>query len=432
MATVVCGLQWGDEGKGKIIDLLAKQADIVVRPSGGANAGHCILINNQEVGLHLIPSGIFNEKVHCHLAPGVMVDPELLIEEIAFLQRLGIPFEGRFTISPRASIVLNCHRLMDQLFEKRKGNRSVGTTGKGIGPAVADKVMRIGLLLSDLSDEEHFKKQLTQFVDVKNQELEGYGVGDELIFDAIYIKLMEWYEKLKPYIYPLERTWDKQISQGKKILVEGAQGTLLDLMFGTYPYVTSTVTTASGITAAAGMSPFHIKEVMGILKVYQTRVGNGPFPTELEEAEQVLFPHANTMREIGVTTGRKRRIGWFDGMLARYAVQLNGVTKLALTKLDILDQLDTIKLCVGYELHGKQIATLPENPHDLSYVQPLYETFAGWKKSTRGATQFEDLPRLAKVYIERIQELCGVPLQYVSTGPEREEILVVDGSLDSN
>ncbi len=423
LVQVIVGLQWGDEGKGKVVDLFAQTADIVVRSSGGANAGHSLVVDDQEIGLHLIPSGILNPKVHCHIAPGVVLDPEALIQEMEFLARLGVDFQGRFTISPNAPLVMHYHKVIDQCLERKKGSSAVGTTGKGIGPTFADKVLRVGLILSDLADPLVLQEKLHQIIQIKQPELESLGADEELLLDPLYIRLTEWYEKIKAFIYPLERDWDELISQGKKILLEGAQGTLLDITFGSYPFVTSSQTIAAGILAGAGMSPFHVDEVVGVVKAYQTRVGGGPFPTELEDPELSLFPDAKTMREYGVTTGRKRRIGWFDAPLTRYAVRLNGANSLVLTKLDILDQLDHIKICVGYKLRGEPIEKIPLFAHELSQVEPIFETFAGWKKSTRGLTKYEDLPRLAKVYIERIQELSAIPIHYISTGPDRKEII---------
>lgn len=423
---VILGLQWGDEGKGKIIDLFAQMADVVVRSSGGANAGHSLVVGDQEIGLHLIPSGILNPKVHCHIAPGVVVDPEALIQEIEFLERLGIDFRGRFTISPSVSIVMHYHKLIDQCLERKRGSSLLGTTGKGIGPTLSDKAMRIGLMLSDLASKDLLQEKLEQVVSLKQAELISLGSSEELLIDPLYIRLTEWFEKIEPFIYPLEREWNDLLEKNKKILLEGAQGSLLDISFGSYPYVTSSETTASGLLAGAGMSPFHVSEIIGIIKAYQTRVGPGPLPTELDEKELKLFPDPEVMRECSLGAGRKRRIGWFDAPLARYAVRLNGATTLALTKLDILDQLDTIKICVGYQLGDRHIDTMPFFVSDLANVKPIFETFAGWKKSTKGLTKYEDLPRLAKVYVQRIQDLCKVPIQCISTGPDRREVIYLE------
>lgn len=423
---VIVGLQWGDEGKGKIVDLFSQNADIVVRSSGGANAGHSLVVGDKEIGLHLIPSGILNPNVHCHIAPGVVVDPEVLIQEIEFLERLGVDFKDRFTVSPLVPILMHYHKVIDHCLEKRKGSFNLANSGKGIGPALSDKAMRIGLILSDLASPDRLQERLEQLVELKQSELIALGSDEELLIDPLYIRLTEWYEKLKPFVYPLEREWESILLQKKKILLEGAQGTLLDRTFGSYPSVVSSDTTASGLLGGAGMSPLSVGGVVGVIKAYQTRFGQGPFPTELNEKELKLFPNAEAMRECGGIIGSKHRIGWFDAPLARYATLLNGATRLVLTKLDILDQLDTIKICVGYQLGDRHIDITPLFVSDLGRVTPVFETFAGWKKSIKGVTKYGDLPRLAKVYIERIQELCNVPIYCISTGPDRKEVIYLE------
>ncbi len=417
----VVGLQWGDEGKGKIVDLLSEQALHIVRAQGGNNAGHTIVAHGTEYRFHLIPSGIIYPHTKCYIGGGVVVDPKSLLEELATLASHGIRFEERLFLSPCAHVVFPYHRLLDQLLEKDRGGASVGTTGRGIGPCYADKTERRGIRVADLCHPSSFLRQMEMILPLKNEQLRRFGhPGFDL--PELYDEYLGYAERLHPFTAPVEDLLYRAGRQGESILFEGAQGSLLDLTFGTYPFVTSSCTLAGGVCAGAGVGPSCIDRTLGVAKAYTTRVGNGPFPTEFSEQELAQFPGHTTAREVGTTTGRKRRIGWLDAFLLRRTLALNGVDSLAITKLDILDSLETIKICTGYE----NFHSFPAQIEELMGAKPLYETLPGWRRSTTGVGSYKDLPPHAKNYIRRIEELCEVPVGIVSIGPEREKTLWID------
>lgn len=422
-SVIVVGAQWGDEGKGKIIDLLTEHAQHIVRAQGGNNAGHTILIGQEEYKLHLIPSGILHPHTQCYIGAGTVIDPEVLICELNQLQERGASVNGRLWISPRAHVIFPYHKKLDLLFEKRKGPFSIGTTGKGIGPCYADKANRIGICLGEMLRPDIFAKVLKFGLSLKNEEFAKIYQTEVLSFESIYEPYQRFAEFLKPFVKDIEEDVYQAIKSGANILFEGAQGTFLDLTSGTYPYVTSSNTVASGICVGAGIGPNHIDHTLGVIKAYTTRVGNGPFPTEVPE-EETFLNHVQA-REFGTTTGRKRRIGWFDAILAKTAVRLNSLNSLALTKLDILDTLAEIKVCIGYTLEGKKINYLPSLIDDVEKVKPIYETLPGWQKSTTLIKRHEDLPTEAKKYLKFIEELCEIPISIISTGPSRECTMIL-------
>lgn len=421
-SVAVIGMQWGDEGKGKVIDLLSENAQHIARAQGGDNAGHTIVVGEKEFKFHLIPSGILYPHTKCYIGGGTAVDPASLLSEMESLKHHAVSIEKRLFLSPYAQIVFPYHRLMDQLSEKRKGIHAVGTTGRGIGPCYTDKVNRSGLRLVDLMNPSLFRTRLQAAVEAKNEELKKIYDSPPLDGEAIFKEYTEYAKRLAPYMAPVEELLYAASRREERILFEGAQGALLDITFGTYPFVTSSCTLAGGVCAGLGFGPSRIDRTVGVTKVYTTRVGNGPFPTELKGEELALFPDHFASREVGTTTGRKRRIGWFDAFLLRHTICLNGADSLALTKLDILDQLDEIEICTGY----KHCKTFPATLEELARAVPIYERHPGWKKSTREVRIYDDLPSLAKAYVRRIEELCEVPTSLVSVGPEREKTLWLD------
>lgn len=424
MTTVlVVGLQWGDEGKGKVVDLLSEKADVVARSQGGNNAGHTIKVKNQEFRFHLIPSGILYPQTKCLIGAGTVIDPKAFLAEIQGLIDQGLKVDKRIFLSPYAHVIFPYHQILDKLWEQKKGKLAVGTTGKGIGPCYADKASRVGLRIADLISEDTLAEKLKIVLAMKNEELEKLFGHAPLSFDSLFSEYAEYGRKLKPLVADVERILFEAGKAGKKIVLEGAHGSLLDTAYGTYPFVTSSSTIASGICAGIGLGPSSNIQVLGILKAYFTRVGNGPFPTELSPEEYRHFPDHTAAREIGTTTGRKRRLGWFDAVLARYTCALNGASAIALTKLDILDGLSNLKICTGYRLKGKKIDFPPPLAEDMAKVEPVYEEMEGWKESTKDVQSFEDLPSQAKRYIERLSVFCGAPITLVSTGPERERTI---------
>jgi adenylosuccinate synthase len=424
MSTVlIVGLQWGDEGKGKVVDLLSERADYVIRSQGGNNAGHTIRAREKEFRFHLVPSGILYPQVTCLIGGGVVIDPKVFLEELNSLKVNGIKTDGRVLVSPYAHIIFPYHQILDRLWEAKKGKLAVGTTGRGIGPCYADKASRLGLRVADLISEETFSEKLKLVLDLKNEELKALFGHPPLSFDTVYAEFSEYGRKLKPLVADVERHIFEAGLKGKKMICEGAHGSLLDTTYGTYPYVTSSSTISSGICAGAGIGASNKKEVLGILKAYFTRVGNGPFPTELSEKEASFFPDHTSAREIGTTTGRKRRLGWFDAVLSKYSCALNAVSSIAVTKLDILDALETIKICTGYRYKGKLIDYPPPLAEEFAKVEPIYEEMPGWKKSTHDITSFDKLPDLAKKYLDRLSRLCGAPICLVSVGPDREKTI---------
>ncbi len=420
---IVVGAQWGDEGKGKITDILAKSADFVVRSQGGNNAGHTILIDSRELRFHLIPSGILHPNTQCLIAGGVVIDPGSFLGEVEQLKEEGIDFEGRLWISNYAHIVFPYHKLLDKLQEKQKGSQSIGTTGKGIGPCYADRSNRIGIRLAELMRPDILKQRLQTTLFAKNQELQIIFQQEPLLLDALLDECHQLAKQLKRFVAPVEEWIAEALKAGKKILFEGAQGTLLDNNFGSYPYVTSSSTIAAGVAAGAGIGPTKINHVLGVVKTYTTRVGEGPLPTAFTEEEQKMFVNAAKAREIGTTTGRIRRMGWFDACLVRYSARLNGLDSMALTKLDILDTLDEIKICTNYRLDGNILKSPPALIEDLARVEPIYEVLEGWRVDTSQIRSYEMLPEKAMCYLKRISELIDVPISMVSLGPDRNSTL---------
>ncbi|HOQ09989.1 MAG TPA: adenylosuccinate synthase [Syntrophomonadaceae bacterium] len=418
-AVVLVGAQWGDEGKGKITDFLAERADCVVRYQGGSNAGHTVEVQNEKFMLHLIPSGILYPNTLCVVGNGVVVDMGKLIEEIQGLQARGID-TGNLRISFRAPLVLPYHKKLDEI-EDRKS--CIGTTKRGIGPAYADKINRTGFRLGDLVvDRDGFKERFKQQVEDKNriiQELYGEAGFD---YKELLDQLLSQIEFLKPYLADTSLLVHNAIKEGKRVLFEGAQGTLLDIDHGTYPYVTSSNPTAGGACVGTGIGPTCINQVIGVVKAYTTRVGEGPFPTELTDELGETLRQKGV--EFGTTTGRPRRCGWLDAVILRYAVRINGLTDLAITKLDVLDSFETIKICVAYRYDGQLLEEFPENLAILGKCEPVYIEVPGWQQDITGVTSYEELPANAKAYIEKIEELTGVKQALVAVGPKRSQTIV--------
>jgi adenylosuccinate synthase len=420
---IIVGTQWGDEGKGKIVDLLTERADAVVRYQGGNNAGHTVMFGEQTFILHLLPSGILR-KTTSILGNGVVIDLAEMIKEIDELAQMDISVEDHLHISDRAQLVMPWHKTSDRLGEEQKGKNKIGTTGRGIGPAYEDKVRRSGMRVGDLLEPELFKARLEEIVEEKNKLLELYYKSDEPSFSAeeIFLEFTAYLKILKPYIRDTPLLVNQMIEQGKNILFEGAQGTFLDVDHGTYPFVTSSNTLAGGACAGTGIGPTRINEVLGIVKAYTTRVGSGPFPTELLDNDGDLLQSEGN--EFGATTGRPRRCGWFDALLVRQAVRLNGISSMAVMKLDVLDKFDTLKIAVSYRLsNGEHTENLPRS---LENVTPVLEEMPGWKCNSAGITEYDQLPREMLAYLERISELVGAKVSIISTGPKREETIVLN------
>ena len=420
---IIVGTQWGDEGKGKIVDLLTERADAVVRYQGGNNAGHTVMFGEKTFILHLLPSGILR-KTTSILGNGVVIDLAEMIKEIDELAQMDISVEDHLHISDRAQLVMPWHKTFDRLGEEQKGKNKIGTTGRGIGPAYEDKVRRSGMRVGDLLEPELFKARLEEIVEEKNKLLELYYKSDEPSFSAeeIFLEFTAYLKILKPYIRDTPLLVNQMIEQGKNILFEGAQGTFLDVDHGTYPFVTSSNTLAGGACAGTGIGPTRINEVLGIVKAYTTRVGSGPFPTELLDSDGELLQSEGN--EFGATTGRPRRCGWFDALLVRQAVRLNGISSMAVMKLDVLDKFDTLKIAVSYRLsNGEHTENLPRS---LENVTPVLEEMPGWKCNSAGITEYDQLPRKMLAYLERISELVGAKVSIISTGPKREETIVLN------
>jgi adenylosuccinate synthase len=418
----VIGAQWGDEGKGKVVDLLAAQADMVVRFSGGNNAGHTIVNEKGEFHLHLVPSGIFNPEATSVIGNGVVLNAAALFEELDMLERAGVD-TGRLAISDRAHLVMPYHLLLDKLEEQERGPDAIGTTLRGVGPAFVDKAARCGIRVGDLLSEHAFAEKLRLVLGPKNRLLEQvYGLKP-LSFDAIAAEYSAHAVRLARYVCDTQELIDRAIEDDRRIMLEGAQGALLDPDFGTYPYVTSSSPMAGGATLGAGIPPTRIDRVIGLFKAYTTRVGRGPLPTELlDETGDRLRERA---REYGTTTGRARRIGWFDGVAARYSARLNGFTGIAVTKLDQLDELATLKICVAYEADGRQMRQMPSRLEVLERCRPVYEDLPGWQTDTQGARSYADLPENAQNYLQRLSEIIGAPIDLVGVGPDRERTIIL-------
>ena len=422
-AVVVMGSQWGDEGKGKIVDYLAQQAEAVVRYGGGSNAGHTVAVNGEEYKLRLLPSGILYKGTLCVIGNGVVVDPKVMLEEMDAMAARGIDVSG-IRLSNRAHVVLPYHSLMDGLSEELRGNSKIGTTKRGIGPCYQDKAKRNGIRVCDLMDKEEFAKRLKENLEIKNIELQRLYNHEPLDYDTMLKEYEGYAERLRPYVCDTISLLNDELANGKKVLFEGAQATMLDVDYGTYPYVTSSHPVAGGIGVGAGVAPNKIQTVVGVVKAYCTRVGAGPFPTEqLNEIGEKLREAGH---EFGTVTGRPRRTGWLDAFVVRYAGMISGITHMAITRLDILDDFDEIKMCTGYKYKGELLNEIPASLKVLAEVEPVYETFKGWKTSISGIRKYEDLPKEARVYLERMAEVTGIKVGIVSVGPNRDQTIVLD------
>ena len=424
-AYAVIGAQWGDEGKGKVVDFLTERVQYVVRFSGGNNAGHTVINEMGEFAFHLVPSGIFWPQVSCIIGNGVVVDPEVLLQEIQGLQDRGVD-TSRLFISDRAHIIMPYHVMLDALEERARGGEAIGTTGKGVGPAYMDKAGRVGIRAGDLlasNDEEQFLPRLMHVVEQKNAVITKVYGGEPVSVEEMLGKCREWGERLAPYIHPTEVILQGALAKGETVLLEGAQGTLLDIDHGTYPFVTSSSPSIGGACTGTGIPPQAISGVVGVFKAYSTRVGGGPLVSEL--TDEVGDAIRELAWEYGTTTGRARRIGWFDAVAARYSAQVNGFTSVVLTRLDVLDGISPIKVCTGYRVNGKVLDHFPTNKEVLERSQPVYEEFAGWDQPTASVRWVDDLPEAAVRYVKRLEELIGVPIDVISTGPRRDETVLI-------
>ncbi len=420
---VVLGTQWGDEGKGKIVDLLSKDADAVVRYQGGHNAGHTLVIDGHKTVLHLIPSGILNEGARCFIGNGVVVSLEALKTETEKLEAWGVDVRSRLMISPACPVIMPYHELLDQAREQAKGAKAIGTTGRGIGPAYEDKVARRGIRISDLYNPGLLAEKLEEALDYHNFVLQKYFEENGLSFDRVLDDALQLGTCFSELVGDVSGELHRLRTEGKRILYEGAQGTLLDIDHGTYPFVTSSNTTVGAVCTGAGVGPDAIDYVLGITKAYTTRVGSGPFPTEL--FDEVGAGIAERGDEFGATTGRPRRCGWLDAVALRRAAHTNGVTGFCVTKLDVLDGVETIKVGIAYKLGDQLLDVPPLNAEDWDELEVVYESFPGWTESTRGVTRMEDLPENAKTYLAAMEALCGAPIHLVSTGPDRKENIII-------
>jgi adenylosuccinate synthase len=420
---VVLGTQWGDEGKGKIVDLLTDQASVVARFQGGHNAGHTLVIDGKKTVLHLIPSGILRDNVACLIGNGVVLSPEALLKEMSELEEQGVPVRERLRLSPACPLILPIHIALDQARERARGKAKIGTTGRGIGPAYEDKVARRGLRLGDMFHREKFAVKLKELMDYHNFMLTDFYHEDAVDYDDTLNKVLAWTDELEPMVADVTGLLHSTRENGGNIMFEGAQGSLLDIDHGTYPFVTSSNTTAGGTATGSGFGPLYLDYVLGITKAYTTRVGSGPFPTELFcEVGQHLGEKGH---EFGATTGRERRCGWFDAVALKQAIRINSVSGICLTKLDVLDGLECIKLCVAYTDADGNDAGIPCHADDYEGLVPIYEEMPGWTESTVGAKSLDQLPGNARAYISRIEEILKTPVDIVSTGPDRVETIVL-------
>lgn len=419
---VIVGAQWGDEGKGKIVDYLTENVDIVARYQGGPNAGHTVVIGDKTFILHMIPSGIFHEDKICIIGNGVVIHPRTLLEEIEDLKAKSINPEGCLLISRHAHLIMPYHIALEKEAEKRRGNKKIGTTLRGIGPAYADKISRNGIRMGELFDKKFLEEKITVNLKHINFLLEHLYQTNPLDGKAILKEHTLYAEKMKPYVADTTELINNEMMKGKTVLFEGAQGTLLDIDHGTYPYVTSSNAIAGGACTGLGISPKRIDEVLGVVKAYTTRVGSGPFPTELKDKTGDELRRKGG--EYGSTTGRPRRCGWIDGTSLKYAIDINGFSSLALTKLDVLDGLETIKICVAYQHKNIKIHYMPRDVNIIENCEPLYDELSGWKSSTLGIKKFDALPKQARAYIEYLEDLLKIPVDIISTGPKRDQIIV--------
>ena len=420
---VVIGSQWGDEGKGKIVDWLTDQAAGVVRFQGGHNAGHTLVVGGKKTVLHLIPSGILREGVQCFIGSGVVLSPEALLKEIDELESAGIKVARRLKIAPTCPLILPYHVALDQAREAARGAGKIGTTGRGIGPAYEDKVARRAVRVIDLFDEAQLKTKLQENIALYNVQLEHLFQAAPVDFDSVWAQIQGLAARIRPMVADVSRELTEMNARGDKILFEGAQGTLLDIDHGTYPFVTSSNCVAGAAAPGAGVAPQMLGYVLGIVKAYTTRVGAGPFPTEL--FDEVGAGLGERGQEFGATTGRARRCGWFDAAALKRAIQINGVSGMCITKLDVMDGLENINICTGYELNGETIDILPFGADAVAACTPIYETMPGWQDSTFGVKSYDALPQNAKNYLQRVAEICGAPIAMISTGPDREETIVL-------
>lgn len=418
--TVVVGTQWGDEGKGKISNYLSEHADMVVRYQGGDNAGHTIVFGGNTYKLHLIPSGVFFSHVTNVLANGMVINPFSFLEEINYIKNQGFKADN-VVISDRAHIILPYHQLQDSANESKRGDDKIGTTNKGIGPAYTDKVSREGIRMADFIGP-NFKEILNKKIEQKNKDLVAFGITP-LDFQEVYTKCLEAQKQLIPYVHDTITLINETIDAGKVVIFEGAQGALLDVDFGSYPYVTSSNTSGGGVCIGSGVGPKKINEILGIVKAYSTRVGSGAFPTEFED--EVAQFIRKTGNEYGTTTKRPRRIGWFDAVLLKYSSLVNGLTGLSVMLLDVLSKVDTLKVCVAYELDGKVIHTIPARIEDFARVKPIYEVLPGWSEDITQVSSFEELPTNAKNYLSFLEETIGIPIQYFSVGPDKTQTIKI-------
>jgi adenylosuccinate synthase len=414
-------MQWGDEGKGKVVDYLTRYADLVVRHQGGNNAGHTLVVDGKQTVLHLVPSGILHPETVCAIGNGTVLDPAVLIEEIDAVEAVGAKTQGRLFISNNAHIIMPWHRVVDKAQEQFRGKKKIGTTGRGIGPCYADKADRFGIRLCDLLDAEFFKEKVATTLEYKNALLTKVFNETPLDCESVCAEYLGYAERLRPYAADTVTLVHDALAEGKQVMCEGAQGSMLDIDHGTFPYVTSSTTLAAGACSGIGIGPKNVRAVIGIVKAYTTRVGEGPFPTELNDAvgEQLRA----TGREFGATTGRPRRCGWLDTVLLRRAALVNGATHLVLTKPDVLGDLDTIKVCTAYEIDGKRTQIFPTQVTVLEKVKPIYEEIPGWKQDISACTTWNQLPAAAQSYFKRIEELVGVPIAVISVGPGREQTI---------
>lgn len=428
-AYAILGAQWGDEGKGKIIDYLSRRADIVARFSGGNNAGHTVINDMGDFSLHLVPCGVFSENVTNVIGNGVVVDPDVLIAEMQALEKAGIDISHSLMVSERAHLIMPYHVILDTLAESQRGKEAIGTTGKGIGPAYSDKTSRTGIRAADILDLDNLKIRLESVLPFTNAVLEKIYSVEPVSMDSILKKSEEWKDQLGSFIKPVGRYVNDTLDRGGTVVLEGAQGILLDLDHGTYPFVTSSSPTIGGASTGLAIQPRHITNVLGIFKAYNTRVGSGPFPTEL--FDDVGDSIRTIAREFGTTTGRARRIGWFDGVLARYSNRINGYTSAVITRLDVLDHLDSVNICVGYKLDGNILDEPPGGVAALERCSPIYETLEGWDFPTAGVSEISRLPKNARLYIDRLEELIGCSVDIISTGPHRDQTIMVRDILAS-
>ena len=419
--SVVVGAQWGDEGKGKIVDILSEGMDYVVRYQGGANAGHTINLQGKKFVLHLIPSGILHPQTVCVIGNGVVVDPAALLDEIKLLEEQGIQIDGRLKISNRAHLIFPYHKLLDQIREASLVEQRIGTTGRGIGPAYSDKINRCGIRMTDLFNQKSLEEKVKTRVNAVNEILQNIYQQPPIELNDILRQFKKSSQKIKPLITDTTLLLHQAVQQGKKILMEGAQGTLLDVDHGTYPFVTSSSPVSAGACLGSGIGPTKIDEVVGVVKAYTTRVGEGPFPTELHDREGEQLREVG--QEYGATTGRPRRCGWFDLVVARYAARVNGLTSLAITKLDVLDILDEIKVCTAYRYQGETIEEFPADIEILQDCQPVYDVLPGWKSKIGQISEYDSLPDQAKKYLDYLESKIKVPISMVSVGPMRDKTI---------